>query len=365
MNNKFWKAFRKVPMPILGYLAATALMWGTCIIVSLCSGVFSFVYGLFVQTPSATFFAGFSDAFFPIFFIFNTVFYIILCFDTLIKARKENSLKEKLATVLLGAIIFLIPAWYLGGRQTCSYIGHFMKESVGQFLEKQPVSSYQLGEKYFNIQAYNDATKSFKKAVFLDKYVVFWNDNSQLPIYYRELGRSLMNESDYEGMNKSLEASLEAYEKYRTDDIEGAAFVHQMAAISCSMIGNAAEELNHSQIAYDYYSSLPRGSEDANTSKMGIWLAHCYYEKGDHATAGSLFDINIPIYYDTIDWGIWDEDSAQYLALAYKFALLSYEGLGDTENIEKYQNTYEQFLYLRDFDDEEVTDFASQLGWYK
>ena len=67
--------------------------------------------------------------------------------------------------------------------------------------------------------------------------------NSQLPIYYRELGRSLMNESDYSGMNKNLEASIEAYEKYRPDNATGVAFAHHIAAMSCSLTGQEQEEL--------------------------------------------------------------------------------------------------------------------------
>ena len=357
MRSKIWNVILKIPLPVLSYLVAIAMIWGISILGGILCGTALFVYGIVVQYSEATFASGFLWFFCPMFFLWNTMYYIKTCYDKLIRTPKESSLKEKLATVLLGAIIFLLPSWYLGGRWTCT--------SVGQFLEQRPISAYQWGEKFFNIQSYHDATKNFKKAIFLDKYIVFWNDNSQLPIYYRELGRSLMNESDYSGMNKSLETSIEAYEKYRPDDVEGAAFVHHIAAMSCSLIGKEQEELNHSQTAYDYYSSQPRGYADFDTSMIGIWLAHCYYEKGDYAAAGRLFDVNIPIYYETIDWGVGDQFNAQLLALAYRFALLSYEKLGDTENIELYQKKYSQFIYLRDIQDAELDNLGSQLGWDK
>lgn len=355
MRSKIWNVILKIPLPVLSYLVAIAMIWGISIFGGILCGTALFVYGIVVQYSEATFASGFLWFFCPMFFLWNTMYYIKTCYDKLIRTPKESSLKEKLATVLLGAIIFLLPSWYLGGRWTCT--------SVGQFLEQRPISAYQWGEKFFNIQSYHDATKNFKKAIFLDKYIVFWNDNSQLPIYYRELGRSLMNESDYSGMNKSLETSIEAYEKYRPDDVVGVAFAHHIAAMSCSLTGQEQEELNHSQIAYNYYSIQPRGDTDADTSIIGIWLAHCYYEKGDYITAGKLFDTNIPIYYETIDWGVGDQADAQILALAYKFALLSYKNLGDTENIEIYQKKYSNFTYLRDIQDAELDNFASQLGW--
>lgn len=355
MRSKIWNVILKIPLPVLSYLVAIAMIWGISIFGGILCGTALFVYGIVVQYSEATFASGFLWFFCPMFFLWNTMYYIKTCYDKLIRTPKESSLKEKLATVLLGAIIFLLPSWYLGGRWTCT--------SVGQFLEQRPISAYQWGEKFFNIQSYHDATKNFKKAIFLDKYIVFWNDNSQLPIYYRELGRSLMNESDYSGMNKSLETSIEAYEKYRPDDVVGVAFAHHIAAMSCSLTGQEQEELNHSQIAYNYYSIQPRGDTDADTSIIGIWLAHCYYEKGDYITAGKLFDTNIPIYYGTIDWGVGDQADAQILALAYKFALLSYKNIGDTENIEIYQKKYSNFTYLRDIQDAELDNFASQLGW--
>ena len=357
MKDKLWNAILKIPLPVLEYVAPAAMIWGICLYGGLNCGIVLFVYGIAAQYPEATFASGFLWSFCPMFFFFGTVYYIKTCLEKLIKTPQKSSPRGKITFVFLGIIIFVLPSWYLGGRWTCA--------SVSRLLEQRPISADQWGAKYFNIQHYHDATKNFKKAIFLEKYLVFWNDNSQLPIYYRDLGRSLMNEADYIGMNNSLNASLDAYEKYRPYDIEGAAFTHHMAATSCSLIGQEEDELIHSQTAYDYYSAQPRGYADSDTSMIGIWLAHCYYEKGDYATAGKLFDINIPIYYETIDWGVGDQSNAQLLALAYKFALLSYENLGDAESIEIYQKKYSQFSYLRDIQDSELTDFALQLGWDK
>ena len=104
----------------------------------------------------------------------------------------KNKIWNAILKILLPTLGFLIAIVIILGISI---------SSVSQFLEQRPISAYQSGAKFFNIQSYHDATKKFKTAIFLDKYIVFWNDNSQLPIYYRELGRSLMKESDYSVKN--------------------------------------------------------------------------------------------------------------------------------------------------------------------
>lgn len=75
MKDRIWNVILKIPLPVLGYLVAIAMIWGISIFGGLLCGATLFVYGIVVQYPEATFPIGFLWFFCPMFFLEYDVLY--------------------------------------------------------------------------------------------------------------------------------------------------------------------------------------------------------------------------------------------------------------------------------------------------
>ena len=76
MRSKIWNVILKIPLPVLSYLVAIAMIWGISIFGGILCGTALFVYGIVVQYSEATFASGFLWFFCPMFFLWNTMYYI-------------------------------------------------------------------------------------------------------------------------------------------------------------------------------------------------------------------------------------------------------------------------------------------------
>lgn len=229
-------------------------------------------------------------------------------------------------------------------------------------LESHMENSYWRGQGYFERADYQRAEKSYRSALFCEKYLVLTNDNSNLPSYCSGLARALMNEYRYEEAYQYTMASFDAFARFRPDAAAEMASTDLLAVMLCSLTDRDEEELEYAQRAYTYYSSEP-GAENRKTSlRTGAWMGHCYFEAGDYSTAYDLFQKNLLAYYESIDWGVGDESEADFVIMACKCAKMCEEkltGLEDTPFSEQFQ----RLLYIREKQESEVDELASQLGW--
>lgn len=227
-------------------------------------------------------------------------------------------------------------------------------------LKSHMDNSYRLGQGYFEMANYQMAEKSYRSAIFFERYLVLTDDNSNLPIYYRELARAVMNEYRYEETYTCVMASLDTFARFRPDDAEEIASAYLTAVMACSLTGRDAEELEYAQLAYAYYSGRPEDSQIA--ARTGAWLGHCRYEAGDYSAGYRFFQENLPVYYDGIHWGVGDEAEVDFALMAYKCAMLCEEKLPGLEHFPSTEQ-YQRLLYIREKQESDVDGLASQLGW--
>ena len=113
-------------------------------------------------------------------------------------------MKKRINALISIAIVICIivaPLWWL----KVLLEGHL--ESMVQYAELFDSS----GDK-------EHAIKDYKTAVLLDKYVILWNHNDNIPKYYSSIAGCYTDEGDLQNADKYYSKALKAYERYRADD---------------------------------------------------------------------------------------------------------------------------------------------------
>lgn len=215
---------------------------------------------------------------------------------------------------------------------------------------------------YYDIQNYTEAEKKFKTALFLEKYIIFW-DNKNLPICYTNLALVNGGLEKYEKSVDLYEQALSAYEKYLPQDYENIALVHTNVSLIYSLLGNNSMVLEHASMANDYYQSLEREQQNINAGTAALELAYACYNTGDYETAAIYFETGIPIIYDFVDWSIDNAAGPRTLAIAYKVAADTYGRLGNQEKQQQYKQKYEDIIWIRQISEEEIDKFMEYFHW--
>lgn len=215
---------------------------------------------------------------------------------------------------------------------------------------------------YYDIQNYTEAEKKFKTALFLEKYIIFW-DNKNLPICYTNLALVNGGLEKYEKSADLYEQALSAYEKYLPQDYENIALVHTNVSLIYSLLGNNSMVLEHASMANDYYQSLEREQQNINAGTAALELAYACYNTGDYETAAIHFETGIPIIYDFVDWSIDITAGPRTLAIAYKVAADTYGRLGNQEIQQHYENKYEDIVWIRQIGEDEIAEFMKSFHW--
>ena len=260
-------------------------------------------------------------------------------------------------------VVFVFPVLFLFNGLASEFI---------KALEEIPVSSdsfgrenYQMGEHLgeFDSTSYRQAVDNFKQAVWQEKYLVFWNDNKNLPVYYENLGKAYMNVNKQKESAEAFDESVRYYIKYHGKGTSSYAFAGYEAAIMYSKLNEPDKEMDRIKTACEFYERLPAERQNKDCARVYIWLAHCYHEAKLYEDAAEYFDKGIRLLYDNIDWGIDDLSDVYLLALSYKSAMFVNEHLAQTEKYEEYKKLYDNITYLRDLSDKKLEEFTSHFGW--
>lgn len=224
------------------------------------------------------------------------------------------------------------------------------------------------GEKNLSIASetsQNNAINNYKQAVFLDRYIVFWNDNAEVSSYYSNIGSAYSNLEEYEEALDYNKKAVDAAELYGgMTDVEMAGLYSRMMILATSLDENetAAE---YGMQGFQYYESLTDGQFGFEKGMTCIFIAHNFLNIKDYEAASQYFEQGIPLYYENVDWGYGDENYALLLVSAYKGAALSYEQLGDYEKYQEYNEKYDDYVWLRDYSEEEISDYLEEMHLLK
>lgn len=266
--------------------------------------------------------------------------------------------KPKLILELVVFIpIVLACTWIWGGKDL---FRHYQ-----DFMERQLNNEIFYGNSYLDMQKCDDAVSWYKKAIFVDKYLVIWNDNTGIPVYYDGIGQAYSSADKYEDAEKNFDNALAAYEKYNADDISAISLVHVKEALVTSSQGKNESTIDHLQKAFEYYNEHLEDESPAAISTACIFLANAYYNNSQYEEAIKYFELGIPIYYDAVEWGFGDDHAAKTIAIQYKVTSLAYAELGDQEKADEYNTLYEDFMWYRDLTEADLDTIIDTFHWMK
>lgn len=285
---------------------------------------------------------------FPFFSLFMLLVVILYCI--------KNKPKLILEFIVFTPIA-LACTWIWGGK---ALFRHYQ-----DFMERQLNSEIFYGDSYLDLQNCDDAVSSYKKALFIDKYLVFWNDNSRMPVYYDGIGQAYSSADKYEDAEKNFDNALAAYEKYNADDISAISLVHVREALVTSSQGKNESTINHLQKAFEYYNEHLEDESPVVISTACLFLANAYYNNSQYEEAIKYFEIGIPMFYDSVEWGFGDDHEAKTIAIQYKVASLAYAEFGDQEKADEYNTLYEDFMWYRDLTEEDLDTIINAFHWMK
>lgn len=266
---------------------------------------------------------------------------------------RNCSNKVRTTVAVLMAVIVVLISYFI-------IVYGMLKETIEGAIERNLY--YGLSE-YYNNGNFDTAEKYFKRALFSEKYIVFWDGNLKLPSCYHCMGLV------YEGLEKYAESadmyekSLSAYEKYLPEDEENIALTHTKVSVIYSILGDVDRVIEHANVANNYYQSLPEERQNINAGTAALELANAYYNIGNYESASQYFEIGIPLLYNDLDWRIDDEWGPILLAVSYKIASETYGKLNNNEMQKYYEKEYNDILWIREIDEKEINELMEYFNW--
>jgi len=228
--------------------------------------------------------------------------------------------------------------------------------------EKNLTSCVTFGQDFYDLgveSGYRNSIGNFKMAAFLDKFFVRWNDNTDIPEYYRSIGLAYSNLEKYDKALAYQEKSAAAYKKYCKDSDYDYAIANVLAMLAACKTNDLEKALYHGKEGAAYFEALPEEEQGIQAAYDYIWLANIYNKKGDYDAAAGYFEKGIPIMYEKVDWGFGNDENAILIAGAYKTAAAVYGKLGKTEKEREYREKYEEFMWYRDLAEEDLEEVVS------
>lgn len=223
-------------------------------------------------------------------------------------------------------------------------------------------SAYGLSN-YYDLANYESAAKNFRKALFLEKYIVFWDKNESLPQCYQNMALGLEGLQEFEKAADMYERAISAYEKYQPEDDETVMNIHTKISLIYSILGNNNKVIEHAGIANDYYQALDQKEQPIDAGTAAMELANGYYNTGDYERAAVYFEIAIPIIYNNLNWGIGDAVGPEALAIIYRLAADAYGKSGNEEMRSYYQEKYDDLVWVREISDDVIDEYMRMFHW--
>lgn len=290
-----------------------------------------------------------------IFIFFVYVAMVLFSVFTLIKTSIGQKGHSLLKLLVIIPVCFVI-SWFVVGKRSLK----IYKESMEAYL----IESCESADTIASIP-YSSSPSSYNIPILLDKYIVIWNDNKVLPRAYTYKGMAYENGDKFDDALECYDKALKAYEKYDPDDMSMISFVHMRAAVIESYKDNNDMALQHSRAACEYYKDHMNDEPAGNVGMAFLWVANSYYNIGQYEDAKEYIEIGAPYFYDSIDWGFGDETAVTVMAVYYRLAIKTYTHLNDQENLDKYKQLYDDFVWFRDINESDLDHYIDYFHWMK
>ncbi len=323
------------------------------VIISLISTVSDQVTSFFVTDAASA--VSFGNAFVNSFRAFFPIISLGMLILATIATLKSGG-KHILTLVILGSLSVCL-IWFWGGKD--------LLEKGKVKVEGHVANVCALGQEYAKLNKYKDAVKYYKRAAFLDKYAVLWNDNANLSDYYLEVAKAYSVDGNADKAAQYFEESLDSAKKYIPERDYKIAFIQINGALYLSLFGLNDTVFDYAFEANKYYREHQDTENLFAIANSYIFLANSYYNQGQYKEAGECFDTGIPLLYDAINWGFNDDEMAKLLAACYHIASSAYLKLGEREKFEYYDDLYRNFMEFRAFGEHEIQYVIDYYHWMK
>lgn len=258
---------------------------------------------------------------------------------------KDTVMKLAATVIEILTIIFII----------CLAINVFC--DLGVQIENYMQMCNEYGYNYYLAEDYEDAKESLDVALFMEKYIVFWNGNKELPIIYRNQALTLSGEKNYEEAARKFEEALTACESYLPEQKAVMASLHMQTALVYFMLGNDDMMEKHVEVSEDFYGALPSKNQDFATGIVFLEIAHLKYSVCDYEDAAMYFERGLPLVYEDIYWGPGNELQVKELVASYKMMADACERTGKEDAHQSYGEKYRYFCWIRDYSEDEIDTF--------
>lgn len=212
-----------------------------------------------------------------------------------------------------------------------------------------------------------EALSDLEKAIFIDKYLVFWNDNAFLQKSYRLQGR-IYNSLKNPDPQNALRAFYNCEQLMLcTDDYDRKEYLNLEY-----MIGLCYKNLHEEDNAKEHFNNCVEGyrelfQENPNESiiedyqlflRAYMFLAASDYALGDYESAFNGFAL---FHGSILESARWEFSSHRYnnsyplfLIIASDYAAKSADMIGDESSKNRFERQYEIYRYLLDYEEEHL-----------
>ena len=309
------------------------------------------------RIDSTSYESSFWEAFIYEFYIFFPIS-AICCFFQTIGINFSRKYKQYVLILILTPLLFFM-IWQFGGKQAFEKYKNWINERIEIAIGFGDSNA----NNYQSETAIEEAISQYKKAVFIDKYLAFWNDNKNLPVLYYKIAKSYGDAEDSDHSIEYIEKSLEAFSEYSPEDLDDISLVYLYGCIIYGAKNDYAMVKSYAYAANEYYRNNYDTVDHRSLAQSYIWLAHAYFNEGDYTNAAECLENGTPLYYDTTAWGFGDSYDAIAIATLYKMASIAYQNIGNQEKYQEYNEKYEDFMWYRDLTESDLDYYIKYFHW--
>ena len=207
--------------------------------------------------------------------------------------------------------------------------------------------------------------RSYKKAAWIDRYLLTWNDDTELPGTYAQIGWLYASCNDFDNGRDYLTRSVALYRSLGCEEQEAFAAAAFYLVMNEAGAGNKDAVTEYGEIVSSWYDAHPDALRTTlRAADNYLFLGQAYYDLGAHEQAAACFEKGIPLLYELADWAALDDKmNAVLYACSCKCAALNAEVLGDSEKSADYQKQFEDFMWLYDYTEKDLDDYRNYFHW--
>lgn len=204
---------------------------------------------------------------------------------------------------------------------------------------------------------------NFNLAILEEKYIHFYKSHENLGAYYGVLGQAYSNSGKHKASKKAFQKALDSYIKYNSNPEEEIALTEVQLELACTYLDQSSEVIQYGEAAIQYYEKQEEIKNMAAMASAYLWLGAAYLKEGKSESAIACIEKGIPQYNDCVNWAVEGVYAERLLAVMYQMAQIACEREGQIDKEAQYRQQYEDFVWLHDVEESDLTLLKEQFHW--